>query len=160
LVRHKSAHPAITLVGFPTSLTLLAFYLTAICLTKIWLGAFPGQKLLKPTEANKSDCLLGLLVGLLILTILGFIPYVGGLVRFVVVCLGLGAFAWQLYRVSQPAMTPESLPIFVAPQAKLDDNFVDGTIGVCCRTIVNSLTILQTPPTVSFPRSQRCTAEV
>ena len=34
-----------------------------------------------------------------------FIPYLGGLVRFVVVCLGLGAFAWQLYRVSRPAIT-------------------------------------------------------
>lgn len=96
---------AITLVGFPVSLMLLAFYLTAIYLAKIWVGAFLGQKLLKPTEANKSDWLLGLLVGLLILTIVEFIPYLGGLVRFVVVCLGLGAFAWQLYRVSRPAMT-------------------------------------------------------
>ena len=61
--------------------------------------------LLKPTGASKSDWLLGLLVGLLILTIVGFIPYLGGLVRFGVVCLGLGAFAWQLYRVSRPAMT-------------------------------------------------------
>jgi len=96
---------AITLVGFPVSLMLLAFYLTAIYLAKIWVGAFLGQKLLKPAEANKSDWLLGLLVGLLILTIVEFIPYLGGLVRFVVVCLGLGAFAWQLYRVSRPAMT-------------------------------------------------------
>jgi len=96
---------AITLVGLPVSLMLLAFYLTAIYLAKIWVGAFLGQKLLKPAEANKSDWLLGLLVGLLILTIVEFIPYLGGLVRFVVVCLGLGAFAWQLYRVSRPAMT-------------------------------------------------------
>ena len=95
---------AITLVGLPASLMLLAFYLTAIYLAKIWVAAFLGQKLLKPTEASKSDWLLGLLVGLLILTIIGFIPYLGGLVRFVVVCLGLGAFAWQLYRVSRPAM--------------------------------------------------------
>jgi hypothetical protein len=55
--------------------------------------------------ATKSDWLLGQLLGLLILTIVGFIPYLGGLVRRGVVCLGLGAFAWQLYRVSQPATT-------------------------------------------------------
>ena len=48
---------------------------------------------------------MGLLVGLLILTIVRFIPYLGGLVHFGVVCLGLGAFAWQLYRVSRPART-------------------------------------------------------
>jgi hypothetical protein len=97
---------------------LLAFYLTAIYLAKIWVGAFLGQKLLKPTEAGKSDWLLGLLVGLLTLTIIEFIPYLGGLVRFVVVCVGLGAFAWQLYRVSRPAMTPDKgLPSFVGRQA-------------------------------------------
>ena len=96
---------AITLVGLPVSLMLLAVYLVAIYLAKIWVGAFLGQMLLKPAGATKSDWLLGLLVGLLILTIVGFIPYLGGLVRFGVVCLGLGAFAWQLYRVSRPAIT-------------------------------------------------------
>jgi hypothetical protein len=35
----------------------------------------------------------------------GFIPYLGGLVRLGVVCLGLGAFAGQLYRASRPVMT-------------------------------------------------------
>jgi hypothetical protein len=96
---------AITLVGLPLSLMLLAAYLTAIGLAKIWVGAFVGQALMKHSGATKGDWLLGLLVGLLILTIIGFIPYLGGLVRFGVVCLGLGAFAWQLYRVSRPVIT-------------------------------------------------------
>jgi len=96
---------AITLVGFPVSLMLLTVYLAAIYLAKVWVGAFLGQTLLKPTGETKSDWLLGLLVGLLILTIVGFIPYLGGLVRLGVVCLGLGAFAWQLYRASRPAIT-------------------------------------------------------
>jgi len=95
---------AITLIGFPASLMLLTVYLAAIYLAKVWVGAFLGQILLKPTGATKSDWLLGLLVGLLILTIIGLIPYLGGLVRLGVVCLGLGAFAWQLYRVSRPAI--------------------------------------------------------
>jgi hypothetical protein len=96
---------AITLVGLPASLMLLAVYLGAIYLAKLWVGAFLGQMLLKPAGATKSGWLLGLLVGLLILTIVGFIPYLGGLVRFGVVCLGLGAFVWQLYRISRPAIT-------------------------------------------------------
>jgi len=94
---------AITLVGLPLSLMVLALYLAAIYLAKIWVGAFLGRTLLKPSEATKGDWLLGLLVGLLILTLLAFIPYLGGLVRLGVVCLGLGAFAGQLYRASQPA---------------------------------------------------------
>ena len=96
---------AITLVGLPVSLMLVATYLGAIYLAKLWVGAFLGQMLLKPVGTTKSDWLLGLLVGLSILTIVGFIPYLGGLIHFGVVCLGLGAFAWQLYRVSRPAIT-------------------------------------------------------
>ena len=95
---------AITLVGLPLSLMLLAMYLAAIYLAKIWVGAFLGRILLKPSGPTKGDWLLGLLVGLLILTIVGFIPYLGGLVHLGVVCLGLGAFASQLYRASRPAM--------------------------------------------------------
>ncbi len=96
---------AITLVGIPASILLLMVYLAAIYLAKIWVGAFLGQVLLKPTGAAKSDWLLGLLVGLLILTVVRFIPYLGSLVHFGVVCLGLGAFAWQLHRVLRPAIT-------------------------------------------------------
>ncbi len=96
---------AITLVGIPVSLMLLAVYLATIYLAKVWVGAFLGRILLKPAGATKHDWLLGLLVGLLILTIVGFIPYLGGLVRLGVVCLGLGAFAGQLYRASRPVMT-------------------------------------------------------
>jgi Putative zinc-finger len=95
---------AITLVGFPISLMLLALYLTAIYLTKIWVGAFLGRILLKPSGSTKGDWFLGLLLGLFILTIVRFIPYLGGLVHFGVVCLGLGAFAVQLYRASRPVM--------------------------------------------------------
>ncbi len=96
---------ALTLIGIPISLMVFAVYLTAIYLAKVWVGAFLGRILLKPSGATKGDWLLGLLVGLLILTIVGFIPYLGGLVRLGVVCLGLGAFAGQLYRASRPVVT-------------------------------------------------------
>jgi hypothetical protein len=96
---------AITLVGFPISLMLLVVYLTALYLAKIWVGAFLGWLLLKPAGGTKGDWVLGLLVGLLIITIVGYIPYLGGLVRLGVVCLGLGAFAAQLYRASRPGIT-------------------------------------------------------
>lgn len=96
---------AITLVGLPVSFMLLAMYLTALGLAKIWVGAFLGRMIVKPAAGTKSDWLLGLLVGLVILTIVGFVPYLGGLVRFAVLCIGLGAFSWQLYWVSRPART-------------------------------------------------------
>lgn len=95
---------AVTLVGIPVALMLLAAYLAAIYLAKIWVGAFLGRVLLKPAGATKRDWLVGLLVGLLVLSIVGFIPYLGGLIRFLIICLGLGAFAWQLYRSSRPTI--------------------------------------------------------
>ena len=96
---------AITLVGLPLSLMLFSVYFVAIYLAKIWVGAFLGRMLLKSTGTTKHEWLLGLLVGLLILTIVSFVPYLGGLVRFGVVCLGLGAFAWQLYQASRAVAT-------------------------------------------------------
>jgi hypothetical protein len=95
---------AITLVGLPASFMMLALYLAAIYLAKIWVGAFLGRILLQSSGANKSNWLLGLLVGLLIITMIRFVPYLGGLVHFVVICVGLGGFAWQLYWVSRPIM--------------------------------------------------------
>lgn len=95
---------AITLVGLPASIMLLMAYMVAIYLTNIWVGAFLGQLLLKPAGSTRSDWMLALLVGLLILTVVRFIPYLGALVHFGVICVGLGAFAWQLYRVTRPAM--------------------------------------------------------
>jgi hypothetical protein len=96
---------ASTLVGLPASLMLLAVYMAAIYMAKVWVGAFLGRIILKPAGATKGDWLQGLLLGLLILTIAGFIPFLGGLVHLGVVCLGLGAFAWQLYRASRPFIT-------------------------------------------------------
>src|SRR6266536_977752 len=83
---------AITLIGIPISLMLFAVYLAGIYLAKVWVGAFLGRMLLKSSGVTKSDWLLGLLVGLSILSMVGFIPYLGGLVRFGAVCMGLGAF--------------------------------------------------------------------
>ncbi|MGA7380603.1 MAG: hypothetical protein WBX03_07100, partial [Terriglobales bacterium] len=96
---------AITLVGLPISIILLEVYLAGIYLAKVWVGAFLGRTILRPSGATKGDWVLGLLIGLLILTVIGFIPYLGGLVHFGVVCVGLGAFAAQLYRASRPVMT-------------------------------------------------------
>ena len=95
----------VTLIGIPLALMLFAVYLAAIYLAKIWVGAFLGRMILRPAGMTKRDWLLGLLVGLVILTVIGFIPYLGGLIRLAVVCLGMGAFAWQAYWASRPATT-------------------------------------------------------
>jgi hypothetical protein len=91
--------------AFTISLMVLAVYLAELYLAKIWVGAYLGRMLLKPSGASKDDWVLGLFVGLLILTLIGFVPYLGGLVRLGVVCLGLEAFVAQLYRASRPVLS-------------------------------------------------------
>src|SRR5580693_9795467 len=65
----------------------------------------PGEDASEALGSHEGRLDARTLVGLLILTIVGFIPYLGGLVRRGVVCLGLGAFAGQLYRSSRPVLT-------------------------------------------------------
>jgi len=98
---------AITLVGLPLSLLALELYLAGIYLAKIWVGTFLGRALLKRTAPTTADWMLELFVGVLIITVVGFVPYLGGLVRFAVVLLGMGAFVFQLYRVTRPAIARE-----------------------------------------------------
>jgi hypothetical protein len=80
----------ITLLGLPVALMLFALYLAALYLAKLWVGAFLGRTLLKSSGATKGDWMLGLLVGLLILTIVGLVPYLGGLVHW-----GCCASVWE-----------------------------------------------------------------
>jgi hypothetical protein len=79
---------------------MFARNLAAIYLAKVWGWAFLGRILLKSAGDTKRDWLLGLLLGLLILTVGGLIPFLGGLVRLGVVCLGVGTFWSGLYRAS------------------------------------------------------------
>ena len=95
----------ITIVGLPLGFMLFAAYVAAIYLAKIWVGAYLGRRILKPAGATKQDWLLGLLLGLVILTAVGLIPFVGVVVSTVVACVGLGALAWQLYQTSRSART-------------------------------------------------------
>ena len=120
---------AITLVGLPASLMLLVVYLIAIYLAKIWVGAFLGRILLKPAGTTKSDWVLGLLVGLLILTIVEFIPYLGGLgplggglPRFGSVCLAtLPGFTTGSNSLKRPSCG--------RGQARLDYGFREGLLA-------------------------------
>ena len=100
----------------------LAVFLAAIYLAKVWVGAFLGRILLKPAGATKRDWLLGLLVGQLVLTIVGF-PYLGGLVRLGVVCLG-GSVCLAAYRASRPVIITRKRLLRVA-KAKHNNSNAD-----------------------------------
>ena len=95
----------VTLVGIPLAMILLTVYVGAIYLSKLWVGAFLGKLILKPATVTTGDWLLALLVGLVIITVVRWVPFIGGLVHLGVVCLGMGALAWQVYRMLRPVAT-------------------------------------------------------
>jgi hypothetical protein len=86
---------AITLVGIPLALIALVLWLITIYLAKIFVAALLGRALLGPIRPGVGGFAVPLFIGLLIVFIAVNVPYVGGLVRFGVLVLGLGlAFEW------------------------------------------------------------------
>lgn len=93
----------ITLVGLPLALMAVAIYLIALYLAKIFVAAYLGRRLLGTSAAAGSASLGALFLGLLILAVVGHLPFIGILIRFVILLSGLGALAWQLYEQARMA---------------------------------------------------------
>lgn len=94
----------ITIIGIP--LAVIGGLLFALTLWVAYvLGSYAiGAWLI--SIADSHNRWLALFVGLLVVALVDLIPFVGGLVNFLVVLLGLGAFALQLrrgYRRRRPA---------------------------------------------------------
>ncbi len=79
----------ISVIGIPIALIALAIYLIAIYLTSITTSYYLGYHLLK--DKIKNNYLL-LTLSLLILFLVRLIPFIGGLISFLSICLGLGLF--------------------------------------------------------------------
>ncbi|MFQ6073371.1 MAG: hypothetical protein ACE5KT_11840, partial [Methanosarcinales archaeon] len=81
----------ITLIGFPLGLIILALYIIAIYLAKIFVGLLLGQTILEKIKKPSTSLILPFVIGILLLTLLASIPYIGFLIILAYVILGLGA---------------------------------------------------------------------
>jgi cytoskeletal protein CcmA (bactofilin family) len=81
----------VTLIGIPMAVGALFLYVAGLYLAKILVGAYLGRELIRAKSENGLPTLVGLLVGLVVLQALFFVPYAGGILKFAVLCLGLGA---------------------------------------------------------------------
>jgi cytoskeletal protein CcmA (bactofilin family) len=91
----------ISIIGLPLAFALLALYALALLLS--WITAALalgdlGLRALQPAMPSRHALLLAFAGGLLLLWLLGYVPIVGGIVRFIALLLGLGAWAVYLYR--------------------------------------------------------------
>lgn len=76
----------LTIIGIPLAFILLGIFMLFAFLNKIFISYAIGKKLLP------DKMYLALLVGLMIYGIISVIPIVGGIWKFVALCVGLGAF--------------------------------------------------------------------
>lgn len=96
-----------TLVGLPLGVISFALYFIFIYLSQIIFGIFLGKKIL--VGATKSEGVspyLSALVGIIIIAVLGFIPFLGWLVKFVVMLFGIGALVLATFKTVQRAKEP------------------------------------------------------
>jgi len=85
----------VTVIAIPLSLIILDAYLVALCLSGIVVSILVGGYIAKKTNLKANLYVQGF-IGLLLLTLLGLIPFVNGLVSFVVLLLGLGIISKSL----------------------------------------------------------------
>ncbi len=90
----------ITIIGLPLAFALLALYVLALMLAWITAALAMGDLGLRALRAmpSRHALLLAFAGGLLLLWLLGYVPIVGGIVRFIALLLAFGAWAVYLYR--------------------------------------------------------------
>jgi hypothetical protein len=80
----------ITIIGIPISFIVVALYLIYIYLVKVFFSYSLGQFLVKKANIKTNDYIV-LTIGLIFYTLISFIPFFGGLFKFVILIAGLGA---------------------------------------------------------------------
>jgi cytoskeletal protein CcmA (bactofilin family) len=87
----------VTLVGLPIAILTLFTLLAGLYLAKVFVGAFIGQGMLKAQAGASQPFAVSLLLGLFIIYVATDLPYVGGVLNFLVILLGLGIAATQAF---------------------------------------------------------------
>jgi cytoskeletal protein CcmA (bactofilin family) len=80
----------LTVIGLPAGLLVLGLWLAGLYLAQILVATLVGRGLLQKADAPLPSIAPVLLVGLVSVAVAVNLPFVGGLVRFVVLVLGLG----------------------------------------------------------------------
>ena len=90
---------AITLIGIPIALLVTVLWLLGLYLSKIVIAKSIGSAIFGTRGNGLSSTLLPLLLGLVIVIIAVNLPYIGGILNFLLMLIGLGALAMTAYRM-------------------------------------------------------------
>ncbi|MFH1381384.1 MAG: hypothetical protein ABIH70_00630 [Chloroflexota bacterium] len=90
----------ITVIGLPVGLISLALYGIALSLSQVPVASLIGRLIIKQNRKIESKALMigALALGLLILFLLGLIPYIGWIVGLLTIVFGLGSLVTAMRR--------------------------------------------------------------
>jgi len=94
---------AITLIGIPVALLLAVLWILGLYLAKIVVAKCVGSAILGSRSNGLSSTFLPLLLGLIIVIIAVNLPYIGGVLNFLLMITGLGAVVLAIYRMRPAA---------------------------------------------------------
>jgi cytoskeletal protein CcmA (bactofilin family) len=92
--------------GWWLGLFILALYAFAMALSFPVVGLFLGRWLLERFHKTGAHLAVALLLGLVLLTLVGRVPVLGGLVALATILFGLGALLLSVVRGREPAGAP------------------------------------------------------
>jgi cytoskeletal protein CcmA (bactofilin family) len=91
----------ITIVGIGVGVAAFMLWIIGIYAAQVVVGTWLGDKVLG-SAVGVGPALGRMALGLLILRAIGLVPYLGVWVNSLVVCLGLGAMVFAIYRYMRP----------------------------------------------------------
>jgi cytoskeletal protein CcmA (bactofilin family) len=97
----------ITIIGLPIALASLALWVFGLYIAKIVVAAYVGRSLFGTPTTSLA---IQLLAGLVIVLIAVDIPYVGGLVNFLLTIVGLGAILLEVFKRRPKTTESPALP--------------------------------------------------
>lgn len=95
----------ITVIGIPIGLISFVIYGLLLYLSKIPAGLWIGEKILKSEEKPY----LPMILGMLLLLLVGFIPYLGRIISFIAILLGIGSYLLNIKETIQKSKKIKTL---------------------------------------------------
>lgn len=90
----------ITVIALPFASIILALFVITMCLAKVYAGVFIARLLINPKNMTKAKLFGIAALGILIIEIVGLVPFVGGIIALLTVFIGFGSlwtYKKQLY---------------------------------------------------------------
>jgi len=100
---------AVLILTIPISLIILAGYLVLVYLSMAFSALFIGDYIMSffRKELTNSGLFLSMLIGVILVTVLIYIPFIGGLFGFIIVCFGMGSLVNYIWNLKQASSSVE-----------------------------------------------------